>query len=685
VPDKEQAMSEPAFDLKRDGLGIALFALGAFFAVLGVVALFGSSGGAPIAQGTGSAALANGWLAGIGALPGIVVSAGVAFLGARMWLAARTENLVRNLLAFVGLGLALAVLCGAFSETAGGRFGYATGGLVSETAHPAVGALAGLIALAAAVWFGWLRPARLERDEPTIVRNPDALAIADVDDGVSAAEAAALIPEDFHRPLDAGRKQPAAQPKPFVPPASPYPEDVRLRGEIPAGARPLATNQNARADLQSPPEPAAVYRWTAPRADEPVAARADLAAVDEVQAAFDAEPATEPVETRAETRPALKPTARDADRADVEAETVERIVEVLPLAPPAPPPQPSWEQSDLFVEDEEPPVDAYGTPLTLVEELRRSQKEVARAFAQGGDLVAERVDDDVDGARQFAGVLEIDADEVEKDEALEDDLDEQDLDDEEDDLEDEEGSDDEDLEEAAEFDEDEVDEESDLDEEGDEDEEPLVAAASARDEDEESLVAVGSQEDEDEEPTALPGAIRAEEEEPRSTVAQEENAVDERPVSAKSKPRGRRTDSEAVRAEDAEAELDPAHAGPTASESEREITPVAPPARQPTAVKAGPERDVVLKPQAASAERATKAPAASGARNPLLVEAGCLFVERGRVAVSMLQRQYGMDFDDACKVLDELQELGLIGPYLGGQRRDILLTREQWLERVAQV
>jgi DNA segregation ATPase FtsK/SpoIIIE, S-DNA-T family len=51
----------------------------------------------------------------------------------------------------------------------------------------------------------------------------------------------------------------------------------------------------------------------------------------------------------------------------------------------------------------------------------------------------------------------------------------------------------------------------------------------------------------------------------------------------------------------------------------------------------------------------------------------------------MLQRQYGMDFDDACKVLDELQELGLIGPYLGGQRRDILLTREQWLERVAQV
>jgi len=34
-------------------------------------------------------------------------------------------------------------------------------------------------------------------------------------------------------------------------------------------------------------------------------------------------------------------------------------------------------------------------------------------------------------------------------------------------------------------------------------------------------------------------------------------------------------------------------------------------------------------------------------------------------------------------VLDELQTMGLIGPYLGGQRRDILLTRDEWLEKVS--
>ena len=32
-----------------------------------------------------------------------------------------------------------------------------------------------------------------------------------------------------------------------------------------------------------------------------------------------------------------------------------------------------------------------------------------------------------------------------------------------------------------------------------------------------------------------------------------------------------------------------------------------------------------------------------------------------------------------------LQDLGLIGPYLGGQRRDILLTRDQWLEKAGAV
>jgi DNA segregation ATPase FtsK/SpoIIIE, S-DNA-T family len=65
----------------------------------------------------------------------------------------------------------------------------------------------------------------------------------------------------------------------------------------------------------------------------------------------------------------------------------------------------------------------------------------------------------------------------------------------------------------------------------------------------------------------------------------------------------------------------------------------------------------------------------------LVFKAGLLFLERQRVAVSMLQREFSLDFEAATRVLDRLQAAGLIGPYLGGQRRDILLTLEQWRSR----
>ena len=101
-------------------------------------------------------------------------------------------------------------------------------------------------------------------------------------------------------------------------------------------------------------------------------------------------------------------------------------------------------------------------------------------------------------------------------------------------------------------------------------------------------------------------------------------------------------------------------------------------------LEAMPEPITELVPQAAAPGKSVKHPALLDAeRRRVVTEAGCLFVDRGRVAVSMLQREYGMDFDAACVVLDDLQDLGLIGPYLGGQRRDILLTRDQWMERLA--
>jgi hypothetical protein len=93
----------------------------------------------------------------------------------------------------------------------------------------------------------------------------------------------------------------------------------------------------------------------------------------------------------------------------------------------------------------------------------------------------------------------------------------------------------------------------------------------------------------------------------------------------------------------------------------------------PAAARARAEPEVVLDP----APPQSKALSAEG----LIRDAGCLIVEQQRVAVSMLQRRFQLDFKQATELLDELQARGLIGPYLGGTRRDILLTREEWLER----
>ena len=107
----------------------------------------------------------------------------------------------------------------------------------------------------------------------------------------------------------------------------------------------------------------------------------------------------------------------------------------------------------------------------------------------------------------------------------------------------------------------------------------------------------------------------------------------------------------------------------------------------------GEENELVLqpaapqeKPKSKSKAKAKEAPKEVHLRDdiePLVYDSGLLILNQGRVAVSMLQRKFSIDFDQACDILDELQELGLIGPYLEGHKREILLSQEEWVERVS--
>ena len=98
------------------------------------------------------------------------------------------------------------------------------------------------------------------------------------------------------------------------------------------------------------------------------------------------------------------------------------------------------------------------------------------------------------------------------------------------------------------------------------------------------------------------------------------------------------------------------------------------PAEVASADSGDSEPEVVLEPRAATGDDAIKV------TSDMLVDAGNLFLQEGRVAVSMLQKRFALDFDQSCQILDELQDLGLIGPFVDGKRRDILLSSEEWLE-----
>lgn len=87
------------------------------------------------------------------------------------------------------------------------------------------------------------------------------------------------------------------------------------------------------------------------------------------------------------------------------------------------------------------------------------------------------------------------------------------------------------------------------------------------------------------------------------------------------------------------------------------------------------EEPVVLEPQSP--------PPLASSQSERLLNAGRVLVRQGRVAVSVLQQELDMEFDEACELLDQLQAEGLIGPYKGGKKRDILLSEEEWEDHFA--
>lgn len=64
--------------------------------------------------------------------------------------------------------------------------------------------------------------------------------------------------------------------------------------------------------------------------------------------------------------------------------------------------------------------------------------------------------------------------------------------------------------------------------------------------------------------------------------------------------------------------------------------------------------------------------------DPMLPAAVEVVLETGMVSVSLLQRRLRLGYARSARLVDRMEELELIGPYLGSKPRKILVTKEQW-------
>ena len=73
--------------------------------------------------------------------------------------------------------------------------------------------------------------------------------------------------------------------------------------------------------------------------------------------------------------------------------------------------------------------------------------------------------------------------------------------------------------------------------------------------------------------------------------------------------------------------------------------------------------------------------AGDGEADIMLEEAIECVVEAGQASTSLLQRRLRVGYARAGRLIDDMEKMGIVGPHQGAKPRDVLMTRQQLLER----
>ena len=56
-------------------------------------------------------------------------------------------------------------------------------------------------------------------------------------------------------------------------------------------------------------------------------------------------------------------------------------------------------------------------------------------------------------------------------------------------------------------------------------------------------------------------------------------------------------------------------------------------------------------------------------------------IDAGQASTSLIQRKLKVGYARAGRIVDEMEQLGVVGPHQGSKPREVLMTYNEWLER----
>ena len=86
--------------------------------------------------------------------------------------------------------------------------------------------------------------------------------------------------------------------------------------------------------------------------------------------------------------------------------------------------------------------------------------------------------------------------------------------------------------------------------------------------------------------------------------------------------------------------------------------------------------------QAQASEKASNSAGGGGfdAEDEMLPAAIECVIETGQASTSLLQRKLKLGYARAARIVDEMEARGIVGPFEGSKPRQVLISRQQWIE-----